>query len=74
MVLYPGNLITPLDSKVKPEHQSSDSEGDESNDDTYIPQKPLNTMLDMSQQVNDVLSKLVEHQAAMQDKKKLWRH
>ena len=25
-------------------------------------------MLDMSQQVNDVLSKLVEHQAAMQDK------
>ena len=54
--------------KVKPECQSSDSEGDESNDDTYIPQKTSNTMLDTSQQVNDVLSKLVEHQAAMQDK------
>ena len=54
--------------KVKPECQSSDSEGDESNDDTYIPQKMSNTTLDTSQQVNDVLSKLVEHQAAMQDK------
>ena len=54
--------------RVKPECQSSDSDGDESNDDTYTLQKPSNTILDTSQQVNDVLSKLVEHQAAMQDK------
>ena len=54
--------------KVKLECQSSDSDGDESNDDTNVPQKPSNTTLNMSQQVNDVLSKLVEHQAAMQDK------
>ena len=54
--------------RVKPECQSSDSDGDESNDDTYTPQKLSNTTLDMSQQVNEVLSKLVEHQAAMQDK------
>ena len=54
--------------RVKPEHQSSDSDGDESNDDTYMLQKLVNTTLDMSHQVNDVLSKLVEHQAAMQDK------
>ena len=64
--IVPGKYRNPL--RVKSECESSDSEGDESNDDTYIPQKPSNTMLDMSQQVNDVLSKLVEHQAAMQDK------
>ena len=54
--------------RVKPECQSSNSDGDESNDDTYTSQKPSNTTLEMSQQVNDVLSKLVKHQAAMQDK------
>ena len=54
--------------RVKPEHQSSDLDGDESNDDTYPLQKPSNTTLYTSQQVNNVLSKLVEHQAAMQDK------
>ena len=64
--IVPGKYCNPL--RVKSEHQSSDSDGDESNDDTYIPQKPSNTTLDTSQQVNDVLSKLVEHQAAMQDK------
>ena len=53
--------------RVKPERQPSDSDGDESNDDTYTLQKPSNTILDTSQQVNDVLFKLVEHQAAMQD-------
>ena len=54
--------------RVKPERQSSDSDGDESNDDTYPLQKPSNTTLDTFQQVNDMLSKLVEHQAAMRDK------
>ena len=64
--MVPGKHRNPF--RVKPEHQSSDSDGDESNDDTYTLQKPSNTTLDTSQQVNDVLSKLVEHQAAMQDK------
>ena len=54
--------------RVKPECQSSDSDGDESNSDTYTPQKSSNTTLDTSQQVNEVLSKLVKHQAAIQDK------
>ena len=54
--------------RLKPECQSDDSDGDESNDDPYIPQKSSNTTLVTSQQVNEVLSKLVEHQAAMQDK------
>ena len=54
--------------QIKSECQSSDSDGDESNNDTYTQQKLSNTTLDTSQQVNEVLSKLVEHQAAMQDK------
>ena len=64
--MIPGKHCNPF--RVKPECQSSDSDGDESNDDTYTLQKPSNTTLDLPQQVNDVLSKLVEHQAAMQDK------
>ena len=65
--IVPGKHRNPF--RVKSEHQSSNSDGDESNDDgTYTPQKPSTTRLDTSQQVNDVLSKLVEHQAAMQDK------
>ena len=48
--------------KVKLEHQLSDLDGDESDDDTYITQKPSNTTLDMSQQVNDVLSKHIKLQ------------
>ena len=64
--MVPGKHHNPF--RVKPKCQSSDSDGDESNDDTYTLQKPSNTTLDMSKQVNDVLSKLVEHQAAMQDK------
>ena len=64
--IVPGKHHNPF--RVKSECQSSDSDGDESNDDTYTPQKPSNTTIDTSQQVNDVLSKLVEHQAAMQDK------
>ena len=64
--MIPGKHRNPF--RVKPECQSSDSDGDESNDDTYTLQKPSNTTLDTSQQVNDVLPKLVEHQAAMQDK------
>ena len=64
--MVPGKHRNPF--RVKPECQSSDLDGDESNDDTYTPQKPSNTTFDMSQQVNDVLSRLVEHQAAMQDK------
>ena len=55
--------------RVKAEPQLSDSNrGDESDEDTYTMHKTLNLTLDSSQQVNDVLSKLVEHQAAMQDK------
>ena len=64
--MVPGKHRNPF--RVKFECQSSDLEGDESNNDTYTPQKLSNTTLDTSQQVNDVLSKLVEHQAAMQDK------
>ena len=64
--MVPGKHHNPF--RVKLEHQSSDLDGDESNDDTYTLQKPSNTTLDTSQQVNDMLSKLVEHQAAMQDK------
>ena len=64
--MVPGKHRNPF--RVKPERQSSDSDGDESNEYTYTLQKPSNTTLDTSQQVNDVLSKLVEHQAAMQDK------
>ena len=55
--------------RVKAEPQLSDSDkGDESDEDTYAMRKPSNPTLDSSQQVNDVLSKLGEHQAAMQDK------
>ena len=64
--MVPGKHCNPF--RVKPECQSSDSDRDESNDDTYTLQKPSNTTLDMSQQVNDVLPKLGKHQAAMQDK------
>ena len=55
--------------RVKTEPQLSDSDkGDESDEDTYMRCKPSNPTLDSLQQVNNVLSKLVEHQAAMQDK------
>ena len=45
--IVPGKHRSPF--RVKSECQSSDSDGDESNDDTYTPQKLSNTMLDMSQ-------------------------
>ena len=63
--LIPENCQIP---RVKAEPQLSDSDqGHESEEETY-PHKSPNPNVDSSQQVSDVLSKLVEHQAAMQDK------